>query len=108
MNSFVQLKGALTEERPLIKAYEEKSWAALPDSRAAIDCSLDLLDALHSCWADLPRALDWPQSQRESVHPESGPVTLVIWVGSYAWHGRRHLAHIECLIERKDWSRRAN
>ena len=108
MNSFVRFKWALTENRPLIKAYDEKGWAALPDSRAPIDCSLDLLGALHSRWVDLLRNLDWPQLQREFVHPESGPVTLAVTVGSYAWHGRHHLAHIDRLIEREGWSRRAN
>ena len=107
MNSFVRFKWALTEDRPLIKAYDEKGWAELPDCSARIACSLDLLDALHRRWVDLLRGLGWPQLQREFVHPESGPVMLAVSVGSYAWHGRHHLAHIERLIEREGWSRRA-
>lgn len=104
MNSFVRFKWALTENRPVIKPYDEKLWALLPDSRAAIAHSLDLLGALHSRWVDLLRGLDWPQLQREFVHPESGPAALAVTVGSYAWHGRHHLAHIERLVQRKGWS----
>ena len=103
MNSFIRFKWALTEDRPTIKAYDEKGWAALPDSREPIAGSLDLLDALHRRWVSLLRGLSGAQLQREFVHPESGPATLAVTVGSYAWHGRHHLAHIERLIEREGW-----
>ena len=43
MNSYVRFKLALTEDRPVIKAYDEKSWAELPDSREPVASSLDLL-----------------------------------------------------------------
>ena len=105
MNCFVRFKWALTEHRPLIKAYDENSWAALPDCDAPIVHSLDLLEALHGRWVDLLRGLDRSQLRREFVHPESGPVTLAVSIGSYAWHGRHHLAHIERLCERRGWSR---
>ena len=103
MNSLIRFKWALTEDRPVIKAYDEKGWAALPDCREPIAHSLDLLDALHCRWVDLLRGLNWPQLQSEFVHPESGAATLAVTVGTYAWHGRHHLAHIERLIEREGW-----
>ncbi|MCY4597752.1 MAG: bacillithiol transferase BstA [Bryobacterales bacterium] len=103
MNSLVRFKWALTEARPVIKAYDEKGWAELPDCRKPIAPSLDLLDALHRRWVSLLRSLSWVQLQREFVHPESGPSTLAETVGAYAWHGRHHLAHIERLMERKGW-----
>ena len=103
MNSLVRFKWALTEDRPLIKAYDENGWAALPDSRGLTGHSLDLLAALHVRWVDLLQSLSWAQLQREFVHPESGAATLAVTVGSYAWHGRHHLAHVERLIEREGW-----
>lgn len=103
MNSVVRFKWALTEDRPMIKAYDEQRWAELPDCREPVAPSLDLLDALHGRWASLLRGLDWPQLQREFVHPDSGPATLAVTVGSYAWHGRHHLAHVDRLIERQGW-----
>ena len=103
LNSFVRFKWALTEDRPVIKAYDEQGWALLPDCRQPVSHSLDLLDALHRRWVDLLRGLGWAELQREFVHPESGAATLAFTVGSYAWHGRHHLAHIERLIEREGW-----
>ena len=105
INSFVRFKWALTEDRPVIKAYDERLWVVLPDSRETVAHSLDLLGALHRRRESLLRGLDWPQLQREFVHPVSGSETLALTVGSYAWHGRHHLAHIERLIERQGWVR---
>lgn len=103
LNSFIRFKWALTEDRPVIKAYDEQGWALLPDCRQPIRHSLDLLDALHRRWVDLLRGLSRAQLQREFVHPESGAATLAANVGAYSWHGRHHLAHIEQLIEREGW-----
>ncbi|MDE2927376.1 MAG: bacillithiol transferase BstA [Acidobacteriota bacterium] len=103
MNSYIRFKLALTEERPVIKAYDEKSWAELPDSREPIASSLDLLSALHRRWADLLRGLSRAQLQREFVHPESGASRLEVMVAAYSWHGRHHLAHIQRLLEREGW-----
>ena len=103
MNSVVRFKWALTEDRPLIRAYDEKSWALLADAREPVDPSLDLLDALHRRWVVLLRGLGWPQLQRVFVHPDSGATTLAESVGDYAWHGRHHLAHIERLLVREGW-----
>ena len=95
MNSYVRFKLALTEDRPVIKPYDEQRWASLADSGGPVADSLDLLDALHRRWTALLRSLSWPQLQREFVHPDSGAATLAVTVGSYAWHGRHHLAHLE-------------
>src|SRR5579862_3987408 len=35
MNSFTRFRLALTEDEPTIKAYDEKAWATLADSRTA-------------------------------------------------------------------------
>ncbi len=103
MNSYIRFKWALTENRPVIKAYDEKGWAELPDSGGPIGHSLDLLEALHGRWAGLLRNLRWAELQREFVHPDSGPSELAVTVGAYAWHGRHHLAHIERLADREGW-----
>ena len=103
LNSFVRFKKALTEDRPTIQAYDEGRWAELPDSREPVENSLDLLDALHRRWVSLLSGLTWEQMQREFVHPDSGPVTLAVTVGAYAWHGDHHLAHIQGLIDREGW-----
>ena len=85
--------------------YDEALVAELPDYLTApIDSSLDLLQVLHVRWAELVRSLSWEQLQRTFVNPESGENTLARTVGVYTWHGRHHLAHVERLIERENWS----
>ena len=108
LNSLIRFKWALTEDRPVIKPYDEQGWAALPDYRTVpIEHSLDLLDALHVRWVGLLRSLSWTQFQREFVHPDTGAAsTLTVTVGAYAWHGRHHLAHIERLVVRERWRER--
>jgi len=105
LNSLIRFKWALTEDRPVIKPYDEQSWAALPDYQTVpVAHSLDLLDALHRRWVGLLRSVSWVQLQREFVHPDTGAAaTLAVTVGAYAWHGRHHLAHIERLAVREGW-----
>lgn len=106
LSSLIRFKWALTEDRPTIKPYDERAWAALPDYHTVpIGHSLDLLDALHRRWIGLLRSLSWEQLQREFVHPDTGSAaTLELTVGAYAWHGRHHLAHIDRLIARGGWA----
>ena len=101
-NSYIRFKWALTEVNPVIKAYDEKAWANLFDTRTApIGMSLDHLQAVHTKLVYLLRGLDRSELKRTFVHPESGAVTsLEENIGRYAWHGNHHLAHIERLLER--------
>ncbi|MBC2839911.1 YfiT family bacillithiol transferase [Robiginitalea sp. SC105] len=104
-NSYIRFKWGLTEDAPTIKAYDEKAWAALFDSRTApIGPSLDHLQAVHAKLVYLLRGLDRKDLQRTFVHPDTGiPTTLEENVGRYAWHGNHHFAHIESLIRRNSW-----
>src|SRR5690606_37088582 len=57
-NCYLRFKWALTEDNPLIKAYDEKAWAELFDSRRApIQGSLDHLGAVHGKLVHLVRGL---------------------------------------------------
>lgn len=48
INAYVRLKLALTEDKPVIKPYEEHLWAELEDTRGLpINISLTLLHSLH-------------------------------------------------------------
>ena len=104
LNSYVRFKWALTEDEPTIKAYDEVAWAELPDvQRVPVETSLDFLALLHAKWVVLLRSLSRDQLARRFVHPVSGPVDLATTVGSYAWHGRHHLANITRTAEREGW-----
>jgi uncharacterized damage-inducible protein DinB len=103
-NSHIRFRLALTEDVPLIKPYNEKLWAELPDAKQLpVDCSLQLLDGLHRRWTDLLRHMTEADFKRRLVHPESGELTLGWLLGLYAWHGRHHVAHISRLKDRMSW-----
>ena len=104
LNSFIRFKWTLTENEPVIKAYYEDRWAELPDYKADIRLSLDLLKALHRRWIILLKNLDHDDLQRTFIHPEGQvKVSLAQNIGIYAWHGEHHYAHIENLLKRRQW-----
>lgn len=104
LNGYVRFRLALTEREPLIKAYDEKLWAELPDARLApVEWSLDLLDSLHRRWVDLLRSSKPEDFARTFRHPELGLVNLARYLALYSWHGRHHTAHITSLRGREGW-----
>jgi uncharacterized damage-inducible protein DinB len=104
MNAYIRYKWALTEENPLIKAYEEARWAETPEvTRTPIEISLRFLEALHDRWVILLRSLTAEQYNTPYIHPDNGPMTLERMLGLYAWHGKHHVAHINGLRKRMGW-----
>lgn len=102
LNAYIRLKWALTEDRPVIKAYDEVSWAELADSRVTpVEVSLTLLESVQDRFVRLLRSLSDEQFARVYVHPETGEHQINHLVGLYAWHGRHHTAHITSLRERE-------
>lgn len=104
-HSYTRFKWALTENRPLIKAYQEKDWSNLFDARTApIQLSLDYLKALHTKLVYLLKGLSSENMKSFYIHPEGKmEVTVAENIGKYAWHGNHHYAHIANLAERKGW-----
>ena len=103
-NSYMRFKWALTEPTPLIKVYDEKSWASLFDSQTGpVSISLNHLRAVHDKLVYLLKGLDRDQLKRKFRHPQSGLTSLEENVGRYVWHGNHHYAHIENLLQEKGW-----
>jgi len=104
-NSYIRFKWTLTENTPLIKAYDEAAWAELSDTREApIELALDFIQALHAKWVYFLKGLNEEQLNREYVHPDSGKkITLRKTIGMYAWHSEHHFAHIKHLAKREGW-----
>ena len=104
LNSYLRFKWALTEPTPTIKAYDEKVWAELADSRGPIGPSLELLEALHMRWHALLASMSDDDYERCFLHPESGrEMPLYVNLALYAWHGPHHTAHISALRTRMNW-----
>lgn len=104
-HSYIRFKWALTEDRPIIKPYEEKGWSNLFDARTApIQMSLDHLKVVHAKLVYFLKGLSRIELETEFIHPDGNAVvSLAENIGKYAWHGSHHFAHIEGLLERKGW-----
>lgn len=105
MQAYSRCKFALTEEKPIIKPYDEAKWAETPDVAATPpEISLSLLDSLQARWVNLLRGLSGGEMQRAYFHPEHGRlITIERMLAMYAWHGRHHVAHVTRLRERSGW-----
>lgn len=105
MNAYIRWRLALTEDNPVIKPYDEASWAKLPDVKEVpIATSLTLLDALHQRLVSTIRNMSDADFDRTYYHPDSGrPVPLHEVLALYAWHSRHHTAHITALRQRNGW-----
>lgn len=97
MNAYIRFKLAITEANPVIKPYDEREWAELPDYQLPLDISLSLLEALHIRWVKLLNSLTQADLEKTFVHPDTGEISVGKNIGIYAWHGRHHLAHITSL-----------
>jgi hypothetical protein len=105
MNSYNRVRLALTEDWPVIFAYQENRWAELADARSGdVSASLDLLKALHVRWVRLYSSLHEQDWKRGYTHPEYGRQSIEQVVILYDWHGRHHTAHVTQLASRMGWS----
>ena len=104
-NAYIRFKWALTEDNPLIKAYHEDLWGALPDSKlGAIKAAMDLLYALHARWVLLMENMADSDWEKTFIHPETNKVlSLKLLLALYNWHADHHYAHIENLMQREGW-----
>lgn len=103
-HSYIRFKWAMTEDNPLIKAYNEQDWSEQFDYKAPIGHSVMHLRAVHDKLVYYLKGLSAADLDRTFIHPESNEtVTLKKNIGNYAWHSNHHYAHIENLILRMGW-----
>ena len=105
MNCFIRIKWALTEENPTIKFYHEDRWAELHDNLTMpVQPTLSFLDGLHYRLAYLMNSLTNEDLEKTFIHPENNKkFKIKEIIGTYAWHGNHHLAHITALKKQKGW-----
>jgi hypothetical protein len=105
MNALVRIKLGLTENNPTIKPYEEADWANLIDVQVVpINVSLTMVYAIHAKMLALFKNMSSTDFEKTIYHP-ANKNTVSLWdmLGTYAWHGRHHVAHINNLRERNGW-----
>ena len=105
MNCFIRIKWTLTEDHPVIKFYHEDRWAELDDNLTMpIQPTLSFLEGLHFRLAYLMNGLSEADLQKSFIHPDANAVFQIKEIiGTYAWHGNHHLAHITELKKNKGW-----
>jgi hypothetical protein len=105
MNCFIRIKWALTENKPVIKFYQEDLWGELHDNLTMpIEPTLSFLEGLHFRLAYLMDSFSKSDLNKSFIHPEhNAEFQLKEIIGTYAWHGNHHLAHITELKKQKGW-----
>ena len=104
MNAYIRTKWALTEDNPVIKAYNEKDWALTTENALSPEVSIALIQSLHIKWVELLQSLTSEQLKRSFVHPAANrEFTMERVVQMYAWHGEHHLGHLTMLKTKMGW-----
>lgn len=104
LNAYCRFKLTLTEDHPTVRPYEEADWAELPDGKSApVEGSLAILDALHTRWVSVLRAMTPDQFARTLHYPVLGDVTADFLLEMYGWHAAHHEAHVTSLREQEGW-----
>lgn len=99
LNAYIRCKWTLTEDTPLIKAYNEKAWAETMETKTDPAVSIDFLEALHKKWVLLLRSLTPEELKRSFIHPETKQqISLGRQIATYAWHGEHHLGHLKLIL----------
>lgn len=100
-NSYIRYKWTLTEDSPVIKAYDEKAWAKTMDVYSVdLPEIISELQIIQNRICRVVSSLSEEDLGRTYIHPESNrSISLAVQTGMYAWHGRHHLEHIKMAIE---------
>ncbi|MBP1839776.1 YfiT family bacillithiol transferase [Formosa algae] len=104
-HSYTRFKWSLTEDNPIIKAYDQDAWSNLEDAiKAPVSMSLMHIEAVHKRLVYLLKSLNEEDFNKSFIHPESNrTITVKENIGNYAWHSSHHYAHIVKALERKGW-----
>ncbi len=99
MNCNIRFRWVLTENKPRIKAYDERAWALLSDAKSLpVKSSLLILRGVHERLCTLIASFSKEDWDKYFIHPEGDiRYTLSDMVQLYAWHGDHHLAHLQLI-----------
>lgn len=101
MNAYIRIKWALTEDTPLIKAYDEKKWAETAEVSDDPIMSIALLKALHFKLVRLLSAVKPEEYKKAFTHPDTKKqVSIERMMATYAWHGEHHLGHLNIIASK--------
>ncbi|MEM7626714.1 MAG: YfiT family bacillithiol transferase [Planctomycetota bacterium] len=104
-HALLRFKLALTEERPVIKPYDEAATVRLADSAGGdVESALLMIEGVHRRWVLLLQSMHETDFARSYIHPEHGRAfTLDQALAGYPWHARHHVGQIAWLREQNSW-----
>src|ERR1039458_7921662 len=95
VHCYIRFKWALTEDKPLIKTYDENLWSDLvEDKTGSLEPSLLLLEGIHQRWSRLLRSMTEDQNKRIFLYPDGRTIPLSRALYSYSGHSAHYTAHI--------------
>jgi len=104
INAYTRMRLIVTENKPILKPYDQDQWASLADSSSGrIDSTLLLINGLHERWSIFLRSLPESSWSREGIHLENGKVTLHDVLRIYSTHGQTHVRQITTFREKMKW-----
>ncbi|HEX8514714.1 MAG TPA: putative metal-dependent hydrolase [Bacteroidia bacterium] len=103
-NALIRLKLALTEDKPVIKPYDQDAWSRLPDAKhAAVASSLQMITAIHERWNIVLETMTEQDFSRTYIHPEyNREFRLDEFIALYAWHGKHHCGHLQIILDQEN------
>jgi hypothetical protein len=104
INAYSRMKLIVTEEKPILKPYNQDQWASLADCKnGRIDSTLTLIKGLHERWFMFLQSLPETSWAREGIHLENGKVALEDVLRIYSKHGETHMQQIISFREKMKW-----
>lgn len=104
LNAYTRMKLIATEEKPILKPYNQDQWAVLADGKESqIEPSLTLINGLHKRWIHFLQSLPESSWVREGIHLERGKVTLHDVLKTYSNHGESHMQQIVSFRKKMNW-----
>lgn len=98
LNMYQRLKLALTDDNPIVPAFDQDQWAVQPDSKLPVESSIKMLEGINEHVVSLGNHLTEAQLKRTFTHEVNGEITVATKIAKLAWHEEHHLAHINIAL----------
>ncbi|MEK4249452.1 YfiT family bacillithiol transferase [Paenibacillus sp. FSL W7-1287] len=98
LNMYQRLKLALTDDNPIVPAFDEEKWVLLPDNELPVESSIRMLEGINERVVALGITLTEEQLERVFTHQTNGQIKVATKVAKLAWHEEHHLAHIKIAL----------
>ncbi|HVN48754.1 MAG TPA: putative metal-dependent hydrolase [Bacteroidota bacterium] len=104
MNAYTRMKLVATEQKPILKPYNQNQWAVQEDSvHGSVESSIQILRGLHERWVRFLNNVPEESWLREGIHLENGKVTLESILALYAKHAENHVQQIVTFRQKMGW-----